>query len=355
VPLTLLPAEHRALHETLEAPAPMLDLLGGAALRVAGAASKLGVFEALAGGPRAADELAGAVGTDPRGTALLLQALRAYGYVAACDGGGDGGGRWALTPLAEKWMLRGRPGSFADTLEFWDSLLFGLWGELEASLATGAPPVDWYRWLEAHPRALRTFQGMLAGIARRSAPEVVAAVALPAGAGRLLDVGGSHAVFSLAFLRAHPGLAATVLDFPGALEVGRESVRAEGVEDRVELVPGDFLSAPLGGGYDVALLCSIVHGLSPEANTDLLRRVHDALKPGGRVVIVEQTEGGGEPRGPVDDAFMRTFSLNLFHLLGAQTWSFAEIAGWLEAAGFRDPSETAVRGSLDRVVQAVRP
>ena len=82
--------------------------------------------------------------------------------------------------------------------------------------------------------------------------------------------------------------------------------------------------------------------------------MHDALKPGGRVVIVEQTEGGGEPRGPVDDAFMRTFSLNLFHLLGAQTWSFAEIAGWLEAAGFRDPAETAVRGSLDRVVQAVR-
>lgn len=350
MPLSLLPGEHRALHETNEAPAPLLDVLGGAALRVAGAASKLGVFEALAEGPRTAAEVAGAVGTDPRGTGLLLRALRAYGYVALPDGEE----RWALTPVAEKWMLRGRPGSFADTLEFWDSLLFGLWGELETSLATGAPPVDWYRWLEAHPRTLRTFQGMLAGIARRSAPGVVAAVELPAGAERLVDVGGSHAIFSLAFLRAHPGLSATVLDFPGALEVGRENARAEGVEDRVELVPGDFLSGPLGGGYDVALLCSIVHGLSPEANTHLLRRVHDALKPGGRVVIVEQTEGGGQPRGAVDEAFMRTFSLNLYHLMGAETWSFAEIAGWLEAAGFRDASETAVPGSLDRVVQAVR-
>jgi SAM-dependent methyltransferase len=348
VPLTLLPGEHRALHETHEAPGPILDLLGGAALRMAGAASKLGVFEALAEGPRSAEQVAAAAGTDPRGTTLLLQALRAYGYVA------DGDGSWALTPMAGKWMVRGRPGSFADTLELWDSLLYGLWGELETSLATGAPPVDWYRWLEAHPRALRTFQGMLAGIARRSAPEVVTAVALPAGAERLLDVGGSHAIFSLAFLRAHPGLAATVLDFPGALEVGRENARAEGLQDRVELVACDFLSEPLGGGYDAALLCSIVHGLSPEANTDLLRRVHDALKPGGRVVIVEQTEGSAEGRGPVDEAFMRTFSLNLYHLLGAQTWSFAEIAGWLEAAGFHDPAESAVRGSLDRVVQAVR-
>ncbi|MFL5541340.1 MAG: methyltransferase [Longimicrobiaceae bacterium] len=350
MPLSLLPEEHRALHETHEAPGPILDLLGGAALRAAGAASKLGVFEALAEGPCSTAEVARAAGTDPRGTALLLQALRAYGYVAAQNGGGS----WALTPVAAKWMVRGRPGSFADTLEFWDSLLYGLWGQLEASLATGAPPVDWYRWLEAHPRTLRTFQGMLAGIARRSAPEVVAAVALPEGAERLVDVGGSHAVFSLAFLRAHPGLRATVLDFPGALEVGRENARAEGVEDRVELVACDFLSGPLGGGYDLALLCSIVHGLTPEANTALLRRVHDALKPGGRVVIVEQTEGGAEPRGPVDDAFMRTFSLNLFHLMRAQTWSFEEIAGWLEAAGFRDPAESAVRGSLDRVVQAVR-
>ncbi|MFL5383906.1 MAG: methyltransferase [Longimicrobiaceae bacterium] len=353
MPLTLRPEEHRALHETHEAPGPMLDLLGGAALRVAGAASRLGVFEALAGGPRSTAEVARAAETDPRGTTLLLQALRAYGYVAAANGG-KGGESWALTPLAEKWMVRGRPGSFADTLEFWDALLFGLWGELERSLATGTPQVDWYRWLEAHPRTLRTFQGMLAGIARRSAPGVVEAVELPAGAERLVDVGGSHAVFSLAFLRAHPELSATVLDFPGALEVGRENARAEGVEERVELVAGDFLSGPLGGPYDVALLCSIVHGLSPEANTGLLRRVHDALKPGGRVVIVEQTEGGAEPRGPVDDAFMRTFSLNLYHLLGAQTWSFDEIAGWLEAAGFRDPAETAVRGSLDRVVQAVR-
>ena len=350
MPLLLSEEERRALHETNEAPGPVLDLLGGAALRVAGAASKLGVFQALADGPASADEVAGRAGTNPRGTALLLEALRAFGYVAPANGGGS----WALTPTAEKWMVRGRPGSFTDTLEFWDSLLYGLWGQLETSLATGAPPVDWYRWLEAHPATLKTFQAMLAGVARHSAPEVVAAVELPPNAKRIVDIGGSHAIFSLEFLKAHPELKATVLDFPGALEVGRENARAAGMEERVELKAGDFLNDDLGSGYDAALLCSIVHGLSPAQNVELLRRVHAALNPGGVVVVVEQTEGPGQHQNPVTDAFLRTFSLNMYHLQGAQVYSFDEIAGWLAEAGFGPARESAVRGSIDRVVQAAK-
>lgn len=348
MPLTLTPEEHRALHETNEAPGPVLDLLGGAALRVAGAASKLGIFEALAAGRRTAAEVAESTGVNERGAKLLLETLKAYGYVA------NGGGAYELTPVSEKWMLRGRPGSYAETLEFWDSLLYGLWGELEKSVTTGAPPVDWYRWLEANPKTLKTFQTMLAGIARHSAPEVVAAVPVE-GEARVLDVGGSHAIYSMAFCRAHPGVRATVLDFPGALAVGRENAKAEGLEERIEFVAGDFLAEPLGEGFDVVLLASIVHGLSPEQNVALLKRVHAATKPGGRVVVVEQTEGEGQARNPVSEAFMRTFSLNMFHLQGAQTYSYAEIAGWMTEAGFESPEQTAVRNSLDRVVQAVRP
>lgn len=353
MPLTLPPEEHRALHETNEAPGPILDLLGGAALRVAGAASKLGVFDALAEGPRTADEVAARAGTHPRGTGLLLNALRVYGYVAA--EGENGSESWALTPVAERWMLRGKPGSFADTLEFWDSLLYGLWGQLEKSVTTGTPPVDWYRWLEENPKTLRTFQSMLGGIARHSAPEVVGAVELPAGARRLVDVGGSHALFALEFLKAHPELEATVLDFPGALEVGRENARAEGMEARVRLVPCDFLNDDLGSGYDVALLASIVHGLSPEENVALLKRLRGAMNPGGVVVVVEQTENAGPPKAGVSEAFLRTFSLNMYHLQGAQTYSFEEIAGMLEAAGFQGPRLSEVRQSIDRVVQAVNP
>lgn len=354
MPLLLNEDERQALFETHQAPAPMLDLLGAAALRMAATAARLGVFQALADGALSADEVAARTGADARGTALLLDALHAHGYLRR--NGNGSGPRYANGEAAARWMVReeGRAG-FADTVEFWDALLFGLWPTLERSLLEGRPPTDWYAWLEAHPRTLRAFQSMLGAMARQAGPAVAAAAALPPTARRLLDVGGSHALYAAAFCRAHPRLTATVLDLPGALETGRENLEAEGLRDRVELRAGDFLREPLGAGYDAVLLCRIVHGLDARASTELLRKAHDALVPGGRVLVVEEYDPDRAGRGAVNDAFMRTFSLNMYHLLGARNHSSADIGAWLVAAGF-DPAtirETPAGG--DRVIQALRP
>jgi SAM-dependent methyltransferase len=350
MPLLLSPEEHQAVFEANEAPAPVLDLLGAAAFRMAGTALKLGVFEALADGPLSADDVAARAGTHPRGTRLLLDALASYGYVRA---GGDG--RYGVTEMAEKWMLRASPASFATTVEFWDALLYELWGSLERSVSTGAPPTDWYRWLEENPRTQRSFHAMLGGIAQATAASLVQVVPVPDGPARLLDVGGAHARYALAFCRAHPQLKATVLDFPGALAVGRENAAAEGMGDRVAFEPGDFLCDPLPTGYDVVLLCSIVHGLSPAENRDLLRACFAALRPGGRIVVVEQLEEPQGGQGAIGDAFLRTFSLNMFHLQGAQTYRFGEIAGWLREAGFGPAEAVSVPDALDTAVVAARP
>lgn len=359
MPLQLKPEEQQALFETHQAPGPMLDLLGAAALRMAAAAARLGVFDALAGGALAADEVASRTGTHPRGTVVLLDALHAQGYLRR-EENGDGRAHYANSDTAAKWMVRNGGPSFADTIEFWDSLLFTLWPTLERSLVEGTPPTDWYAWLEQNPRTLRTFQSMLGGMARHAGPGIAAAAALPAGTRRLLDVGGSHALYSVAFCRAHPELRATVLDFPGAVSIGRENVAAEGLEDRIAFREADFIREPLvgaddEGGYDAVLLCRVVHGLDGAGNTALLRKAHDALAPGGRVIVVEEYDPGQRTAGSLNDAFMRTFSLNMYHLQGAQMYPTDEMVGWMTAAGF-DPA--TVREELaggDRVIQAARP
>jgi hypothetical protein len=350
MPLRLGPDEREALFETHQGPAPMLDLLGAAALRMAAAAARLGVFQALSEAPADGPALAGRVGADPRGLGLLLEALRAHGYV---ERGEDG--RWSNTAASGRWLVRNGTPGFTDTLEFWDALLFGLWPTLERSLVEGRPPVDWYRWLEENPRVLRSFQGMLGGMARRAGPAIAEAAALPAGARRLLDVGGSHALYSAAFCRANPELAATVLDFPGAVAIGRENAAAEGLEGRISFREADFLSGPLGEGYDAVLLCRIVHGLDAETNRALLGRAFEALVPGGVVLVVEEYDPERRPSGAVSDAFMQTFSLNMYHLQGAQSYPTEEISAWLRHAGFLPESIREVPAGGDRVVRAERP
>ena len=354
MPLKLNEDEHQALFETHKGPAPMLDLLGAAALRMAAAAARLGVFEALAQGPLTADEVARRTGANPRGTGILLDALRAHGYVRP-HANGDGQPRYENSESSARWLLRDAQPSFADTLEFWDSLLFELWPSLERSLLDGRPPTDWYAWLEKNPRTLRSFQAMLGRIARLAGPKIVEAAALPESARRLLDVGGSHALYSAAFCKAHPGLRATVLDFPGALGIGAENVRAEGLEDRVELQTGDFIRQPLGEGYDAVLLCRVIHGLDGEGNVALLRKAHDALVPGGRVLVVEEYDPERRPADAVSDAFMHTFSLNMYHLQGAQNYPTETIMGWLREAGFDPATLREDPAGNDRVVQAARP
>jgi len=308
---------------------PMGDVLSAAAFRAVRAAQKLGVFETLPGTPA---ELAQRLQCDERGVRLLLETLEIFGYVNRADD------RYSASEAAL---------DFAAPFDFWGTIVFELWSDLERSVREGRPPLDFYQWLEQHPAELRNFQSMLRGIAHELAKEVVERIDVPPEARRLIDIGGSHAEYSAAFTKKHDQLTATVFDLPGALQNA-----AGNVNERISLQPGNFLQDALGNGYDIALLMSVVHGHLPEVNIDLLRRVAAALNRGGQVVILEQL---ANPKKKTD-AFNRVFSLNLFHLQGGQTYTFEEIAGWLVAAGFRKPRRIKLRTSPgDALVVATAP
>jgi len=92
-------------------PRPMLDTLVAMMLaRTIMAATKLGIFEALAPGPLPAHQVAAQCGTDPRATEKLLTALAGAGYVRAAHG------QYALAPVARTWLLKDSPQSLRDKM-----------------------------------------------------------------------------------------------------------------------------------------------------------------------------------------------------------------------------------------------
>ncbi len=308
---------------------PMGDVWSAAAFRAVRAAQKLGVFEALPGTPA---ELARRLQCDERGIRLLLETLEIFSYVNRTDN------QYSASELAT---------DFAAPFDFWGTIVFELWSDLERSVLEGKPPLDFYQWLEQHPAELRVFQSLLRGIAHELAKEVVERVEVPSSAQRLIDIGGSHAEYSAAFTKKHDQLTATVFDLPGALQNA-----AGNVTDRISLQPGNFLKDDLGSDYDIALLMSVVHGHVPEVNIDLLRRVRASLNRGGQVVILEQL---ANPKKKTD-SFNRIFSLNLFHLQGGQTYSYEEIRDWLREAGFKKSRRIKLRTSPgDALIVATAP
>jgi O-methyltransferase domain/Dimerisation domain len=354
MPLSLGPEETGAYLHTFQAPGPHLDMLSAVGFRAAGAAVRLGVFDVLDAGPMPAPDLAGKLGVDERGVTMLADLLVSFHYLTWSAEG------YANSPMTERWLRPGTPGSYLSTLALWQRLLFELWDEVEESIRTGRPAVDFYTWLEGRPEMLRQFHDMLAGFAAWNADDILDAVTVTVtvtdGPARLLDLGGGHARHSIAFCQRYPRLRATVVDLPGALAVGREAVAAAGLSDRVSFREGDLATDPLGADLDLVLLFNVVHGGSPEANETLLRRVAGALRPGGTVAVLEQLARDGRPAAETEAAFVHVFSLNLLHTQGGRLYDRQAVTGWLTGAGFGPPAwHRLPKMPADHLAVATRP
>jgi len=104
------------------------------------------------------------------------------------------------------------------------------------------------------------------------------------------------------------------------------------MEGRVRVQEGDFLTDGFGRGYDVILLFNIIHGFSSEQNLNLIRKAATALNPNGMIVVAEQV--ASRSTGRAGKAVVRVLEMSYFQLLDGQIYTYAEITGWLEAAGF---------------------
>jgi cyclopropane fatty-acyl-phospholipid synthase-like methyltransferase len=126
--------------------------------------------------------------------------------------------------------------------------------------------------------------------------------------------------------------------------VGREIIARVGMSERVTHREGDMFESDLGGPYDGALVFDIIHHLSAEQVVLLLRRVREALKPGGTLAVLDMFRSDAKRQR----ASAAAVGL-LFHLTsGADLHSPDELAGFFTEAGFSAPKRTKVRRLPDQ-------
>jgi cyclopropane fatty-acyl-phospholipid synthase-like methyltransferase len=196
-------------------------------------------------------------------------------------------------------------------------------------------------WFDQQPGRWKDYQAMMMGMAGVCAGEIVSHVRPPSTVERLIDLGGGHGLYSIAFCREYPGLSATIFDWPQARDVAIETIRSQGMTERVVFKEGDFWEDDFGSDYDVALLSQIVHMYSPEKNVQLLTKVRNALAPNGYVVIGDQIAVEAPSR--FARLMARLLSLELLNSVNGQMYAPEEIEGWLLEAGFTSPSSALSR------------
>lgn len=94
---------------------------------------------------------------------------------------------------------------------------------------------------------------------------------------RLLDLGGGHGLYAIAFSQKNPDLNAIIFDLPEVTVVTRDYIRRYMAQGRVSTHEGDFFQDPLGSGYDIIFSSSNPSGKMPA----LIPKILEALNPGG--------------------------------------------------------------------------
>jgi hypothetical protein len=152
--------------------------------------------------------------------------------------------------------------------------------------------------------------------------------------------------FGTLVLAATPGLRGVLFDTPPGLAEARDRLAAAGVEDRCEVVAGDFfVSVP--DGADAYLMKSVICDWDDERCVTILENCRQAMVDGGKVLILE-------PVLPpvVKPSFARLgivmSDLNMLLNTGGRERTEDEFASLLRATSSGELRDHALAEELDR-------
>jgi hypothetical protein len=296
------------------------------AIRVA---ARLRIAEALADGSRTVEELAEITGTHPASLHRLLRALACIGVFAEIDGS-----RFVNTELSD--LLRPNvPGSFSGMAQVNRDLMLRPWGELLYSVQTGEPGFDrafgmpmWRYFAECDTSAGTLFNEGMASFSTAVDSPIVDAAEL-AGIGTVVDVGGGRGSLLTTALTAYPSIEKGILfDQPSVIEEAR-SLLGPTVDERLELVGGDFFTA-VPTGADVYLMRWILHDWNDTACINLLTTCRRAMLPHSRLLSAELIVDTDR-----NDEITHSYDLQMLILFGSKERTVEEFKALYDSAGLR--------------------
>jgi ubiquinone/menaquinone biosynthesis C-methylase UbiE len=290
------------------------------------AAIDLDLFTAIGDGQKTVSALAKRVHGSERAVRILCDGLVVIGFLTKSK---DGYGLTADSALFLDKNSHAYTGSAARFLA--SSFVTGGFKDLAAVARSGHPLADRTLAEGDHtvwPEFARSMAPLSYVVAQETAKLFNAESEM-----RVLDVAASHGMFGIAVAQRNPKASIVALDWPSVLAVAQENAKRASVADRYKLLPGDALEVDFGTGLDTIMVPNLLHMWDRATNECFLKKVHSALAPKGRAIVVELA--------PNDDrtspAIPALFALNMLANTSAgDAYTISEYRAMLNHAGFSD-------------------
>jgi precorrin-6B methylase 2 len=164
---------------------------------------------------------------------------------------------------------------------------------------------------------------------------------------KVLDIAAGHGMYGITVARKNPKAEIVAVDWPAVLEVAKENARNAGLGDRYTVREGSAFETDMGSGYDYVLLTNIFHHFDMPTCEKLMKRVHTALKAGGKAITLEFVPNEDRVTPPMAAAFSL---IMLANTEGGDAYTFAEYEKMFRNAGFARSSLHPVPGMPQQVV-----
>nr|AKQ20697.1 O-methyltransferase [uncultured bacterium] len=309
------------------------------------ALAELKIADHLADDRLTAGELAALTRSDADAMFRLLRAAASLELASY-----DGDGRFGSTPLLE--MLReGVPHSLRDIAIVNGSPAHWLsWGRFPDAVRAGEPQTkaalgsDVWAYFAANPEEFELFSRSMTELSEGLCHEI-AELLDTTGVATAVDVGGGNGTLLHALMKSDADLRGVVLDLPGVAPTAIAAADEAGLSDRCEFVGGSFFDTVPEG--DLFLLKAVLHNWADDSCVEILTRCREAMRPGGRVVVVEM------PLGPVGEpGFAPLLDLNMLAVVPGRERDLAHYDALFAAAGLRRANLTPTR-SPQSLIEAV--
>lgn len=291
------------------------------------AAIELDIFTAIADGANTPALLAAKTGAAERGVRILCDYFTVKEFLT------KKGNQYALTQESAIFLNRHSPACACTMIHFLASPeLRKNFATLTEAVRKGGAASDAGDNTKPHDEFWVNFARSMAPLTAPNAEFIAGLTGAAEGKPcKVLDIAAGHGMFGITLARRNPKAKIVALDWPAVLEVAKENAVKFGVAERLTARPGSAFETDFGESYDYVLLTNILHHFDIPTCEKLMRRVHTALKPGGKAITLEFVPNEDRVTPPMAAAFSLVM---LVDTDAGDAYTFAEYEKMFRNAGF---------------------
>lgn len=293
------------------------------------AASRIGLFAALADGPKSIAEISAAAQHAERQVRTLADAMNALGLLDRENG------LYSLAPDAEKYLSGRGEIDLTPFIAFLGDISYTQWLGYDRTVDTdqaGTLDLDeagWAFFLDG----VMTYNALHA--------EQFGEAFDFSGYRDALDFGGLAAGFSIVAMRQNPDLKTRFVYAPDMSGGIAEAAAQAGLAERVTVEEGATESTRPGGAHDLVLLTHVLHRFTESQNLDILAAARDAAAPGATLMLLDFFLDGDARQRGLDALHAGEY----FNIDGTIVYPVEQVEAWLAKTGWKADRLVPLPGS----------